>query len=152
VYEPYHGSATLNAKPMPDGKRFAMRSNLLVDLPPFPAMDSVNRGTFIPVTVNLPARAGATNAVVEFGYGPELYCMQRAEKCVATKATVDESSPFVWPTEAGGDTGVSGASCASGCTIAIPAISGKVLYYRWKYRDASNNVLATSGIQVQALP
>jgi hypothetical protein len=54
---------------------------------------------------------------------------------------------FSWASET-----YAGQPCSSGCTITIPAISGKVLYYRWKYRDAANNVLETSGVHVQAVP
>jgi hypothetical protein len=45
-----------------------------------------------------------------------------------------------------------GVDCSAGCTINIPAISGRVVYYRWRYRDGSGNVLGTSSTQVLAAP
>jgi hypothetical protein len=130
-----------------------LRSNLILRLPPFPAQDGVVRSTFAPVAVTLhPQAAGADNAVVEFGYTPELECTSRHERCVATKAVIDEENPFVWPSEKGGDAGVAGMPCSTGCTISIPGISRKVLYYRYKYRDAANRVLATGPVQVSVVP
>jgi hypothetical protein len=104
---------------------------------------------YIPALPDLPV----DNAVIEFGYadnGPatSLYCTSRQEICVAQSATVDPNTPFVFAqTET-----VTGAPCASGCVIAIPGIPQRLVYYRVKYRDAANNVLATTNIQVAAVP
>ncbi len=154
LFEPFRGSSTSNTKPTPDGQWIMLRSNIVLKLPPYPAANSVVRTSFSPVVVNLkpPASAGVNNAVVEFGYTTTLYCTVRTEKCVATKSAIDEVNPFVWPTEVGGDTGVTGMPCSSGCTIAIPAISGKVVFYRWSYRNASQAVIATSPLQVTVVP
>jgi hypothetical protein len=45
-----------------------------------------------------------------------------------------------------------GAACSSNCTIAIPAISQRVLYYQVKYRDHSNKLVAASPMQAVAVP
>jgi hypothetical protein len=126
----------------------------MLKLPAFPQKDSVSRSSFIPITVDLRPPAGSTvsDAIVEFGYSTNLYCTARTEVCVATKAAIDESNPFLWPTEVGGSAGVTGVPCSTGCRITIPGISGKVLYYRWKYRDAAKTVQAISGLQVVAVP
>ena len=123
-------------------------------IPPVGKQDSVARNTFVPTYVKLtpPAGLGANNAVVEFGYAENgsagnFYCTSRQETCVAVSDTVNEANPFYWATES-----FSGTPCAGGCTIAVPGISGRVVYYRWKFRDASNNVIATSALQVAAVP
>jgi hypothetical protein len=42
--------------------------------------------------------------------------------------------------------------CASGCTIAVPAISQRMLYYQVKYRDAANNTVASGKLEIVAIP
>ncbi len=119
-------------------------------VPPFPAADSVNRSTYIPVTVTVKSvPAGTSNVIAEFGYGPEFRCTSRRERCVAASTgQVNEAAPFYWKSET-----YSGLACASGCSMTIPAIPQRVLYYRLVYRDASNNELEPAGsTQVMAVP
>jgi hypothetical protein len=125
------------------------RADYIVQIPPFPAVGSMNRNVFIPVTVSLmpTAALGVNNAVVEFGY--QEYngnCTTRNDTCVANTATIG-STPFVFASE-----NPAGIACASGCSIAIPAISQRVLYYRVKYRNAANNILRTTPFQVMVTP
>jgi hypothetical protein len=133
---------------------------LLGKLPPFPPTDSVVRWSFQPIPLKLTPPAGLTvdNAVVEFGYAEngepgKFYCSSRQERCLATAATIP-AVPFVFPSEGTGglETGVTGVTCASGCTVAIPALSQRMLYYRVKYRDASNRTVATGQIETIAVP
>jgi hypothetical protein len=133
---------------------------LLGKVPPFPPTDSVVRSTFQPIAVKLtpPAGLAVNNAVVQFGYTEngspgQFYCTSRQEKCLATAAAVP-AVPFQFASEGTGgvETGVSGVQCTSGCSVAIPAISQRVIYYQVKYRDASNNTVATSQIQTVAVP
>jgi hypothetical protein len=105
-----------------------------------------------------PAGLAVNNAAIEFGYAEngepgQFYCTSRQEKCLATTATVP-AVPFLFPSDGAGgvESGVAGTSCTSGCSIAIPAISQRVLYYRVRYRDASNRTVATSQIETIAVP
>jgi hypothetical protein len=45
-----------------------------------------------------------------------------------------------------------GMACATGCSIAIPAISQRVLYYQVKYRSANNTVLSTGPVTAVIVP
>jgi len=135
-------------------KYWERRTSLSMKIPPQPPADFINRSTFIPVPVQLapPSALGVNNVIVEFGFDANFYCTSRLEACIANGSTINETTPFTWPTEIGGESNITGVSCASGCTVTVPAISGKILYYRWKYRDVSNVVLATSSTQVAAVP
>jgi hypothetical protein len=133
---------------------------LLGKLPPYPPTDSVVRWAFQPIPVKLtpPSGLAVDNAAIEFGYAEngepgQFYCTSRQEKCLATSATVPVV-PFQFPSDAadGMESGVAGIPCANGCSIAIPAISQRVLYYRVRYRDASNRTVATSQIETIAVP
>ena len=123
-----------------DGVR---NEDVLTVVPPYPASDSVSRNTFIPITVKIPPQGAGSKIIVEFGYAENgdagsFFCTTRQETCVAASSGVDPTSPFYF---AQSET-YSGVSCASGCTVAIPALSQRVLYYRWKQRDAVGNVIA----------
>ena len=133
---------------------------LLGKVPPFPPTDTVVRSTFQPIPVKLtpPAGLGVDNAVVQFGYvengGPgQFYCTSRQEKCLATTAAA-AWVPFLFPSDGAGgvETGITGVKCTSGCTVAVPAISQRMLYYQVKYRDAANNTVATGKIETVAVP
>lgn len=86
---------------------------------------SGNRTTFQGVTVK---SGSGNNILVEFGYSEhgardDYRCTSRAEKCVAKAAAIDEASPFLYAGEAG-------AYTAASSTVTIPALPGRVLYYR----------------------
>ena len=122
---------------------------------PYPPRDSVNRGTFVPIPITLspPAGLDVNNAVIEFGYqeygAPQIInCTTRNDACVATAATVPPGNqPFYFASES-----PAGASCASGCTITIPAISQRVLYYQVQYRTAGSAVIATGAPTLIMVP
>lgn len=121
----------------------------MAKLPPFPAADGVKRSNFLPVPLTLqpPSGLGVTNALVEFGYqefGGN--CTSRNEPCDAD-APVVEAVPFHFAGE-----NPQGTPCASTCTIAIPAVSQRIVYYRVIYRDSSRRVRAVTPTQVQATP
>lgn len=117
-----------NWRPFPDGKTALWRSAwtdglytslMLAKLPPRDD-DSLNRTTFVPVEVK--ASAG-TNVTVQFGYNSSFYCTSRLEACKVSAATITQSDAFKFASEA--LTGATGPY-----TITIPALSGRVLYYR----------------------
>ena len=146
-----------NSRTLPDGSwlftSLAMDSTVkLIEIPPLGA-DSVNRAVYVPVSVTLPAAAGIGSAVVEFGYAENgdpsaFYCTARREACIAQGSAFNPSNPFYFAvTEAGA---ISGTPCQSGCTITIPAVPGRVLYYRVDSRDGSGRVVGQQ-VGVQAV-
>jgi len=122
---------------------------------PYPTPDGINRGTFIPMAVNVtvPTGTGITNAIVAFGYGefgaPEaLNCTSRHDACIATASTVPSGTqPFAFASE-----NPRGAPCVSTCTISIPAISQRVLYYQIEYLSDNNTVVSTSRVNAVTVP
>jgi hypothetical protein len=156
-----------NAKPIPDGSWLiddplteSFGALLLRRVPPYPALDSVNHGTFVPVRVQIGSvPVGTTNVVVEFGYAEHgsadaFRCTSRAEKCIAHKPDLDESAPFSWPVEGAGgiESGITGVSCSSACTVTIPGLTGRVVYYRVKYRDGGNAPVGASEMAAAVVP
>lgn len=160
VLFPGSNSDTENVRSDPSGKWVLTRYNRILKLPPFPPADTVNRASFVPMVVSLVnVPAGTDNVAAEFGYAEygaasDFHCTPRAEKCIANQSTVNEANPFSFPLEGlgGVESGIAGLPCASGCELTIPAISGRVFYYRLKYRNASNQVIAVKPRQVVATP
>jgi hypothetical protein len=129
-------------------------------LPPYPQPDGINRSTFVPMVLQLqpPASMGVDNAVVQFGYvenGPadQFYCTSRREACMVSAAAVG-TVPFQFPSEGTDGTAgtLTGAPCSAGCTVAIPGLSQRMVYYQVLYRDANNQVVAQTRLQVTAVP
>ncbi|PWT99272.1 MAG: hypothetical protein C5B51_27615 [Terriglobia bacterium] len=164
AFHPYRvGPSYWNARVLPDGSWAIVRAPFfnatrpevfLAKLPPMPAPDSVARNTFVPIRVTLtpPAGLAVNNAIVEFGYAEngqatDFYCTTRRESCVAAAAAINEAAPFAFAGE-----NPAGVPCGASCTIQIPAIPQRIVYYRVKYRSASNQVLATGSPQAAAAP
>ena len=134
---------------------FARSDVWMAKLPPYPSADSVNRGTFVPVTLSLhpPAGLAVSNAIVEFGYqeygAPGSFnCTTRNDACISTASTITPgNAPFYFASENPG-----GAPCASGCAITIPAISQRALFYRVEYRNASNGLIASGPLSATIVP
>ena len=146
-----------NSRMVPDGSwaftQLAMDSTIKLIQVPMRSVDRVNRQYYVPVTVKVPRLvAGSTNAVVQFGYGENgptgLRCTTRQETCVAVSSSIDPANPFYFEQI---DT-YAGASCVLGCTITIPALPGRVLYYRVLYRDANGSAVLVQPMRVQAVP
>ena len=118
---------------------------------PYPPTDSVARNTFVPVQVIVkpPSILAVNNVVVQFGY--QEYgrnCTTRNDPCLATGSTIPAgNAPFSFASETYG-----GVACALGCTVTIPAISQKVLYYQVKYRNSSNAVIYTGPTTLVVVP
>jgi hypothetical protein len=127
----------------------------MAKMPPWPDQDDVNRSAFVPMQVEIKPLPGleVNNAVVQFGYQEygapgSLNCTARNDACLATGITIPAgNSPFYFASE-----NPSGLSCAIGCTITIPALAQRVLYYRVVYRSASNAVVATSELAATMVP
>jgi hypothetical protein len=116
---------------------------------PYPTPDSINRQTFVPMFLNLQPPAGVSpdNAIVQFGYAE--YggnCTSRRDPCIANAGMIG-SPPFLFASE-----NPTGVPCTVTCTIAIPAVSQRVLYYQAQYRDKSNAVLVSSPPQAVVVP
>ena len=148
-----------NSRTVPDGSWLftslaaAPGALKLIKIPPRQT-DSVNRTTYVPISLSLPAVSGVNNAIVEFGYGENgdpggFYCTARQEACVAQSGAINASQPFYFAaTEAASITGM---PCQSGCTITIPGMSGRVVYYAVISRDSSGRVVGQQP-GVQAVP
>jgi hypothetical protein len=157
-----------NARTLPDASWLLIyatglsgsRTDILAGkLPPYPALDSVNRGDFVPMTLTLqpPAKMAVDNAVVSFGYGengpPEqFFCTSRREECLVTQSAIPDTA-FAFPSDSpGGAAGLAGVPCSTGCTVAIPALPQRVLYYRVSYRNAANGIVAKTPTQAAIVP
>jgi hypothetical protein len=119
---------------------------LLAKTGAFPPYSSVNRTDFIPLPVPITAKTGATTAVVDYGFDENFHCSSRADGCVANGNATSDPNPYYWGAEA-----YTGKACASGCTINIPAISGRTVYYRTRWLSGGSTV-ATGKTQVVAVP
>ena len=131
-----------------------------IKVPPPPPPDSTDRGNFIALQVraNPPSGASVSTAFAEFGYAEDslsnYFCTSRAESCAVGRSVssdqIDPNNPFYFEiTEA---SQLSGTPCSGGCTIAIPGISGRVLYGRMKYRNAAGVLVATGEPFVIPIP
>jgi hypothetical protein len=119
---------------------------MLMGLPPLPKWDGIDRTTWVPVSVSIDAGHGS--AMVKFGYAENnpsvsnpLYCTTRQDVCEAVAPTV-QSPPFFYASEA-----PQPQECNSGCTVQIPAISGRVLYYQVVHGDGHPEPLSTLAVQ-----
>jgi hypothetical protein len=124
----------------------------MAELPPYPSVDSYDRSQFIPMVLPVPPLSGADHAVIEFGYQEygdpsAFHCTTRHDACLAATAQLSpNSSPFFFQSEHH-----AGLPCSTGCTIAIPAISQRVLFFRIVYL-AGSKMVATSGVSVADVP
>ena len=121
----------------------------MAKLPPYPERDDVDRSDFVPLTVSVAGHTvpGMDNIVIQFGYAEngdagEYFCTSRKEACVKGAG----------PGYGMASDAIAGVACAGGCTLAIPAISGRAVYYRVMYRDASGSFLAASSPAVAIVP
>lgn len=126
---------------------FAMKLPPWPDSVPIPALNGVtpDRTNFIkyPALVFAP---GGDTVRISFGYGEngdvsKFYCTSRLETCWTSDAATP-SNPYVFDSESQTRT-----NCNLGCTVSLPAIAGRVLYYRVEHADGT-----TDPIQVVAIP
>lgn len=134
----YREAATENTKADPDGVAFLNRGHWAVMNLPWPDPDTRNRSTFqaIPVTLTS-VPAGTDNVLIQFGRNPQFQCSRnRDNTCYAESATINEAVPFKFDHET-----LTGVSCASGCTVALPLIPGRMTYYRIVYRNSGGTMI-----------
>jgi hypothetical protein len=128
----------------PDGARNDL---LIAKLPPWPNPKDVttNRSNFIQQSVTVAASANLPGARIRFGYGENgppasFFCTARQEACVTGGA------PYSFQSE-----NPQWQSCAGGCTIQVPAIPGRVLFYAVDRQDGNGNTVPGQ-TQVQVVP
>jgi hypothetical protein len=141
---------------MPEGKWIfvpavwidGVRSEFLIaKTPSVEPLDNIRRDRFQDIPVKVPPVPGATQAVIDFGYEEfgaktDFYCTSRKESCVVPGLT-----PFSYASES-----ISPQACTSGCTITIPGLPEKILYYRVRWLDASGATIKTANLQAIAIP
>jgi hypothetical protein len=121
-------------------------------LPPWPTTsDNVNRSTFVSQKVTVASNTAFPFARVRFGYaenGPagNFYCTARQEACSTEIPTASPNDPYSFVSES-----ATHQQCGSGCTINLPAIPGRVLYYVIDRLDA-RGTMVTNPMQVIASP
>jgi hypothetical protein len=128
---------------------------LLASLPPMPQGDSIFRNSFVPIRLNLSPPHGLplASAIVEFGYAENgnaggYYCTSRRETCVASGAALNRTVPFSYEQSEQ----FAATPCSTGCSITIPALPQRVLYYRWKYLSATGQTIAASAAHAVVTP
>lgn len=120
---------------------------LSVVMPPINP-DSRVRTDFVQPTVSIPA-SQFTHAMIEFGYlesgsdpsTGKFYCASRAENCRTG------GSPFSFASETQTPT-----ACASGCTINLPAVGGRAIYYRVLRTNSGGTVQMSGETRVAVVP
>jgi hypothetical protein len=124
---------------------------LITHLPPWPYDQDVttNRSTFVPTAVSLGRSSELDQARVRFGYAENgspanFYCTARQENC---STTTNSSMPFAFESE-----GPVWQVCSSGCTIQIPALPGRVLYYAVDRKSSSSGRVQLGDMKVAANP
>jgi hypothetical protein len=105
--------------------------------------DTINRSGYVPVPI---ATGGASgdSVRVEFWYQEWNGVNGRAEHAFTTSGQT-ATSPFLWAYEPQAYT-----PCGSGCTVNVPAISSRLLYYTVHRRNGSME--ATGPVHMTAVP
>jgi hypothetical protein len=121
-----------------------MRNDLLVaKLPPWPNPQdvTVNRTNFITQSVQIGASQNLTSARVRFGYTEngnvtDYFCTARQEACVTACSASSPTTPYYFSSENQG-----WQPCANGCTVSVPAIPGRVLFYAVDRQDGGGTTI-----------
>ncbi len=122
-------------------------------LSPFPKSDGVDRTTFVNVPVMFQRGADASYFRVRFGYaenGPSLLCCTPYQsECTSESPKKTPKDPYSFIYEK-----VTRQTCAPGdtCTLTIPAISNRMLYYVVDRLDSRGAIINSEPMQVVAVP
>ena len=119
---------------LPDGSAIVSQMNYLVNLPAFSWDNSVDRTTWLPVSVaSGTVPANTTQAYVQFGYNPSYFCSDRQEICVANAASVQAGNSVYSFKTSDSPTAL---ACATSCNIVVPALAERVMWYQWQFFNA----------------
>lgn len=149
----YSPRAALGAKSIPDGSALEFmqgrveRTDLWIAVNSVQTPDSLNRMTFVNVPLTISSVPGGTaTAMAEFGYDENFTCSEnRSEPCYAVLSGVSETTPFLWASELQTSSGV---SCVTSCTIALPAITDRVMYSKVIYRNSSGATISSDPVSL----
>ena len=117
----------------------------ILRLPQIASSDGMPRNGFQIMSVPLDALDNATKVRARFGYADNgsaagFYCaFNRKEEC-RTNPSPTAETPFYFASDPNQDL----QECTNGCTVQIPAISGRVLYYVIDRLDDSGKVIETT--------
>ncbi len=124
-----------------------VRPDMLVYKMPPPAQDDTkDRSQYVPIPVSLPAGSGY--ARIRFGYAENgsvsnFYCTSRREACVTDRLV----APFAFDQS---DT-LSATDCRTGCTIKVPALPGRIIYYRVETSTDGSTGWVSGNVRVNAI-
>ena len=119
----------------------------------FLPIDTVDRTTFVPVRLGLQGVPYASNIRARFGFaengGDLLQCTAYGQDCSTEIPSGSPNDPFSFTNET-----VTRQACADGanCSITIPSLPNRILYYVVDRLDGSGNVIQTSPLQAVAVP
>jgi len=127
------------------GDGAANKAIMLAKIPPPAGQDDIDRTTFVPITLSIPAHPGTT-AYVRFGYAENgdpgtFYCTSRSENCVSVQPggqVSNPANPFFF--EQIERQSYQPVNCNNGCQITVPGIPQRVMYYQLVYTDGSGAV------------
>ncbi len=130
------------------GDASANKAMMLGKIPPPAEQDKIDRTTFVPITLRIPAHSNST-AFVRFGYAENgdpgsYFCTSRAESCISTRQTeqlTDVANPFYF--EQTERTKYQPVDCGNGCQLTVSGLPQHVLYYQVVYTDAAGGVTQT---------
>ena len=157
---PRTSGLTENTPATPDGDGLLMGSTLnggsfpaliMPKVPPYPGRQpGINRATWIPLPYTITSvPKGTSTAYIRFGYSPSMYCVSRQEICVANAATLQTgNSVFSWETT----DAPAGLACSTGCTITIPTLSQRVMWYQIVYKNSGGSTVFTEPIKTLVTP
>jgi hypothetical protein len=107
-----------------------------IKLPPWPNEDSIIRNNFVKIMISLGGATG-TSVRVRFGYSENLFCSSRLEQC---STAVANSDPYAWLSESQKWTPCGNET--AGCSVDIPAVAGRVLYYVVDRQSSSGAIVS----------
>ncbi|MGO9269593.1 MAG: hypothetical protein ACLQOO_04955 [Terriglobia bacterium] len=115
-----------NARGLPDGSWALFPGSqplqvFMVQLPPYPTRDGIDRSNYIHVSITIPVMSSSTSVRVDYGYEENgarnsYYCTQRQERCSLTST--------------------------AGNTVTLQGIPQRILFFHLAYLDRNGNDIA----------